>query len=286
VEAGHVIQQRYRLDAEIGRGSSGIVFRALDLRLNLPCAVKLLLPWAQADDGQRHRLRREARLAGLLRSPHSVAIQEFCEGPNDQLAIVMELLHGQDLGQRLSSRRVWTVEEVAKLAAQALDALAEAHDLGIVHRDLKPGNLFLCERAGEAELLKVLDLGVAKITGAGVGSVVLWESTRLTVSGGVMGSPAYMSPEQCRDEPLTPASDLYSLGVVLYRLLSGQLPFTDPQPVKVMLMHNQTPPPALPPEIAEHPVAQGVLRALAKRPTERFADARQMRAALLGRGEA
>jgi serine/threonine-protein kinase len=280
MERGRVISGRYRLEAEIGRGASGAVYRALDQTLGTPCAVKLLLPWAQADDAQRHRLRREARLAALLRSPHAVAIHELCEEPAGELALVMELLYGQDLGQRLANQRVWPPHDVARLGAQALDALAEAHDLGIVHRDLKPGNLFLCERAGEPELLKVLDLGVAKITGTGVGSVVLWETTRLTVSGGVMGSPAYMSPEQCRDEPLTPASDLYSLAVVLYQLLAGALPFVDPQPVKVMLMHNQAPPPPLTGEIAEHPAAHAVLRALAKRPADRFAGARQMRAAL------
>jgi len=210
-----------------------------------------------------------------------VAILELCEEPAGELALVMELLYGQDLGQRLARQRVWAPAEAARIGAQALDALAEAHDLGIVHRDLKPGNLFLCDRKDGPELLKVLDLGVAKITGAGVGSVVLWETTRLTVAGGVMGSPAYMSPEQCRDEPLTPASDLYSLGVVLYQLLSGQLPFVDPHPVKVMMLHNQAPPPPLPPELAAQPVAQAVLRALAKRAADRFADARQMRDALL-----
>ena len=167
---------------------------------------------------------------------------------------------------------------VQPIAEQVLAALDEAHGLGVIHRDLKPSNIFLCRAEDGSDFVKVFDFGIAKVTGDGQ----LMATAKLTVSGGVMGTPVYMSPEQCRGEELTPAADFYSLGIVLYELLTGRVPFDDENPVRILLMHNHDPVPPLESDLAIAPLGRAVLRSLQKLPADRFATAAEFLAALRG----
>jgi serine/threonine protein kinase len=271
MEPGQLLQNRYRIDREIGRGEFGVVYLAEDVQTASPVAVKVLLPWAKRNEQLRHRLKREAKLAGMLKSEFAVRIQELIETDEQDLAIVMEFLDGPSLHEVLAKERVLAPDRVARLATQVLTALAEAHALGVIHRDLKPGNIQLIRGADGQEQVKVLDFGIAKLGGSGNSS----DTAKLTQQGGTLGTPVYMSPEQCRGEELTPASDLYSLGVVLYELLTSRVPFDDDNPVRILMMHNDQPPPPLPPTIASTRIGQAVMRALEKDPARRFASAAQ-----------
>ncbi|MCU0877365.1 MAG: serine/threonine protein kinase [Pirellulaceae bacterium] len=278
MESGLILGERYQIVREIGRGSFGIVYLVDDLHTTEPRAIKVLLPWAARNSELRHRLRREARLAGGLVGPHAVRIYEASETDAGDVYIVMEYLQGEELSELLARVRTLSPERVETIARQVLAALDEAHRAGIIHRDLKPHNIYLCATEDGREHVKVFDFGIAKVTGDGN----LLATAKLTVSGGVMGTPAYMSPEQCRGEELTLAADFYSLGIVLYEALTGQVPFDDENPVRILLMHNQDPVPPLPPDLAATPLGRAVIRSLAKDPRQRFAAAADFLAALDG----
>src|SRR5262245_3213896 len=278
MEPGQTIAGRYRIDREIGRGNFGIVYLAEDERSGESRAIKVLLPWAARNEQLRHRLRREARLAGSLTGEHAVKIHESGETQEGDVYLAMEYLQGDELTLVLQNQGQLPPDRVQRIAEQVLAALEEAHRLGVIHRDLKPSNIFLCHDEAGRDFAKVFDFGIAKVTGDGD----LMATAKLTVSGGVMGTPVFMSPEQCRGEELTPASDFYSLGIVLYELLTGRVPFDDENPVRVMLMQNQEPVPPLPAQLAASPLGRAVMRSLAKQPGERFATAGAFQAALRG----
>jgi serine/threonine-protein kinase len=278
--AGQTLNDRYEIHREIGRGSYGVVYLVRDQATGETLAVKVLHPWADADEAIRRRLQREAKLTGMLNSPSAVRVYDLQQMPDGRLFIVMEYLDGRELSEVLRHEGPFRPKRVAQIARQILDALFEAHQLGVIHRDLKPQNIMLCGTSGETDIVKVLDFGIAKVAGPADGGIR--ESTKLTVQGGVLGTPVYMSPEQCRGLPLTPASDIYSLGVVLYELLTGHPPLDDPNPVRVMMLHHQTPPPPLPPAVGETLIGRAVMRALEKDPARRFASAAEFRMAIDG----
>jgi len=279
MEQGQLIAGRYRIEREIGRGNFGIVYLADDERTGEPRAIKVLLPWAARNEQLRHRLRREARLAGSLTGPHAVKIYESGQTDEGDVYLAMEYLVGEELSHVLQIRGPLPPKGVFGIAEQVLAALEEAHKLGVIHRDLKPSNIFLCTAPDGSDFVKVFDFGIAKVTGDGD----LMATAKLTVSGGVMGTPVYMSPEQCRGEELTPAADFYSLGIVLYELLTGRVPFDDENPVRVLLMHNNDAVPPLPRDLAESPLGRAVMRSLSKQPAERFATAGEFATALRGK---
>ncbi len=275
------IDSRYQVGPEIGRGSFGVVYEAKDIETGEQLAIKFLLPWAKDDPATRHRLKREAKLTQMLKSEHAVRIHHVGENEEGDLYMVMELLDGVDLTEVLQREAPLDPDRVARVAIQALDALDESHRLGVVHRDLKPHNILLCRNQGEEDWVKVLDFGIAKVAGTSDGTG-LRETTKLTVQGGVLGTPVYMSPEQCRGEALTSASDLYSLGIVLYEMLTGRAPFDHENPVQVMIMQNNTPLPPLPAHLASTRIGKATMQALEKHPDDRFATAADMSAAIGG----
>jgi serine/threonine-protein kinase len=279
LHTGDVFQDRYRIQCEVGRGSFGIVYAAEDLQAGQTVAVKILLPWTRTDASLRHRLKREAKLTRLLKSPHAVRILDLEEAAGGDLYIVMEFLIGEELSRLLAREKRMSPERAAEIARQTLEALGEAHVLGVIHRDMKPQNIFICRNPDDSDMVKVLDFGIAKVAGTEDGSG-LAETTRLTSPGGILGTPSYMSPEQCRGEPLTPASDFYSLGIVLYELLTGRVPFDDPSAVEVLMLHNTAPLPPLPADLSRTALGRAITRSLEKDPRARFQTVAEFMAAL------
>jgi serine/threonine protein kinase len=200
---------RYRLERRLGHGAMASVYLARDSELDRPVAVKLLAENVAADEGLRERFVREARLAARLSHPNVVSI--FDAGADeDRPFIVMEYVEGETLAELLAGRGLLPPDEARQLALQACRGLAHAHDAGLIHRDVKPQNLLLRTDG----TLKIADFGIARAA----------EGTALTQAGTVLGTAAYLSPEQALGEEVTAATDIYSLGAVLYELLTGNPP--------------------------------------------------------------
>ena len=261
---------KYRLEERLGAGGMGTVWRARHLGLGSPVAIKLMAPELSDSPSQRARFQREARSAAQLRSPHIVQVFDY--GAQDEtLYIVMELLEGEDLRTRLARLGRLSLVETAALAEQLAKGLQKAHDEGIIHRDLKPGNVFLAA-IDDDHVVKILDFGIAKAPLDGeIGE-------EATTTGNVLGSPSYMSPEQTRGRDLDHRTDLWSFAVLLFRAVTGKLPFegrTIPD-FAVRLFSDPLPPPST---IAPHlPAALDAFfeRALARDREQRFGSVREL----------
>ncbi len=267
-----------RLVKRIGSGGMGVVYLAEHVNLGKPYAIKFLHPQFAADQEVVERFRREARVIASL--DHENIIRETDFGWFDSFGfyLVMEYLEGKTLKQVIRGGEALPPARILNLFEQLCGALEEAHEKDIVHRDLKPENLFLLQRRGR-EVLKILDFGIARIAQTGIPS-------EFTVDGEVYGSPTYMSPEQARGDlsQITPRSDLYSVGVILFEAISGRTPFQGKTPTEVMLGHITHTPPRLSdirPDLPPNPALEALLaKALAKDPSQRFASAWQIYEAL------
>src|SRR6266487_4671556 len=247
---------RYRLVHRLACGGMGQVWRAQDTILERPVAVKLLSSELTEDPAFLRRFRIEARSTAALSHPGIASVFDYGETgePNPTAYLVMELVEGAPLSAVLAREGRLDPERVLDVVAQAARALGAAHQAGLVHRDVKPSNL-LIRRDG---VVKVTDFGIARMIG---------EAPRSEV-GLVVGTAAYLSPDQVACRPVTPASDVYALGVVAYECLAGQRPFTGEHPVALALAHRRSPPPPLPDDVP-HPVRELVARAMAKAPGAR-----------------
>jgi eukaryotic-like serine/threonine-protein kinase len=205
----------YRLKARIGGGGSGDVWLARQDPLGRSVALKVLKERGASDDESIRRFEREARAASQLKHPNTIRIFDFGASDDGVLYIAMELLEGLDLDTLVELSGPLPLERVIHLARQACGSLAEAHDAGIIHRDIKPANLFVTHAGDDEDFLKLLDFGVARLAETPSGA------SSLTESGILFGTPAYMSPEVCSGEPADARSDIYSLGAVLYYMLTG-----------------------------------------------------------------
>src|SRR5262245_42317137 len=219
---GDVVDGRYVLIEPLGKGGMGVVWKALSTALDVEVAVKLVRGTTPSAEAFK-RMAREAHAAARLGHPAMATVLDFGATPAGDPYVVMELLHGESLGEVLGrERRVDTLRAVS-LLLPIMDGLREAHDKGIVHRDLKPENLFLSKTTRGRLQPKVLDFGIAKLEQA------TDTSTRLTQDGAVLGSPGYFSPEQARGETnIDFRTDIWSISVVLYELITGELPFSGP----------------------------------------------------------
>jgi serine/threonine protein kinase len=261
----------YDIQALLGSGGMANVYRAFDTNLRRAVAIKVLSPAAAAQPGFADRFRQEARLIANLRHPNIVQVYDFGER-DGHTYMVQELLAGPTLGAWMADLATRGARpapgEIAAIIAQLAGALDAAHATGIIHRDVKPGNA-LWNDQGQ---LVLTDFGIAK---------QLISDANQTQFGVVFGTPSYLSPEQAQSLPLTPASDVYSLGVVLYELLAGDVPFRGVTPMHVAIDHIQKPPPPLPARSELTPAVEAVVRqALAKDPTARFSSAGQLAQAL------
>ncbi|MFO0571609.1 MAG: protein kinase [Polyangiaceae bacterium] len=272
-EPGDVMGGRYRLEERLASGGMGSVWRARHLELESDVAVKFMSPELVGDPSGEKRFRREALLAARLRSPHIVQVFDYgtVEG---QPYLVMELLQGEDLASRIASSGPLPPARVVEIIEAVARALRTAHEAGLLHRDLKPANVFL-ERAGDDEVVKVLDFGIAKQIGVD-------HKSAGTTGAGVVGSPAYMSPEQVWGEDLGPESDLWALGVLTYELLTGDSPFYHEVLAQTFDRIVKAKPPSVRTKIPNLPESLDSFfaRALARSATDRFRSARELAEAL------
>jgi len=277
---GRVLDGRFRILDRLGAGSMGTVYRAIQAPIGRPVAIKILRSDRAVDEGSRARFLREARANSSLASPNTVTVFDLGQSESGDFFLAMELLEGESLGERI--RRVGRLDpdEAIDTAMQALHSLAEAHVKGIIHRDLKPDNVFFARaHAGgkRSEIVKVLDFGIAKMMDAEENHPM---SAVETQAGTVFGTPRYMSPEQAQGKSLDARSDLYSLGVVLYHMMTGRPPFIDDDAIVVMARHIKTPPPAMsdvaPDANISPEVEHAVMRMLSKEPGKRPQSAEAM----------
>lgn len=216
--AGFTLGERYQIQDQIGRGSMGIVYRARRLDDGETVAVKVIDNQLRSNPEALARFRREAELGNRIKHPNVVQILDFGETPWGSPFLVEEFLHGKDLQQMLERGEVLSLREITFLIAALCDALDAAHAQNIVHRDLKPSNIFIGRGSRGEMTVKLIDFGLAKSLQSGAAMMLTMQATTI-------GTPAYMAPEQLQNEPLDPRADIYALGVILYQLLCGALPF-------------------------------------------------------------
>jgi serine/threonine-protein kinase len=274
---GHVVGQRYRLERLLGRGGFGCVYEAVHVTLGKHFAIKFLHATQATSEEHVKRFEREAVITARLEHPNIVQVHDYGEDAALGHYLVMEFLPGETLLQRI--RAVGHLDSLSalRLIRPVVEAFGYAHDKGVVHRDVKSANILLSSNQFARDVPKILDFGVARMLTA---SSDEGDLGRLTRSGIVMGSMSYISPEQAEAREVDGRSDLYSLGIILFELVTGQLPFKGDTPLKLIQQHLSAPPPR--PSLATagppvHPQLEYIiLKCLQKRPADRYATAASM----------
>jgi eukaryotic-like serine/threonine-protein kinase len=274
---GQTLAGKYLVERLIKRGGMGAVYQGKHVLMDKRVAIKVLRPALAVDDDVVARFSREAKAASRISHPHAVSVTDFGESENGIVFLVMEYLEGRTLKEIIRSEGAMPLTRVVEIIRQVTGALDAAHGQGVVHRDLKSDNIMVSQTNG-GDWAKVLDFGIAKIQQPeGV------RDNDITAANLVIGTPQYMSPEQCsQTQPLDARSDIYSLGVIVYEMLAGRVPFTGESATMIMMQHVQDAPPsvlATRPDLP--PAVDGVItRALAKVPGERFQTAGELFAVL------
>jgi DNA-binding response OmpR family regulator len=266
IEPGVVLAKKYRLEELIGSGNFGAVYRARHLDLDLDVAVKVLLPNFTANEESMRRFRQEGVAACRVRHPNAVTVSDFGVTETGVAFLVMELLQGTTLVDEIRRYGKVPPQRCLEILQPVCEVLAEAHAAGLVHRDVKPENIFL-HVTPRGEEIKVLDFGIAKL----VGETVTQEN--LTAEGWILGTPAYIAPERVNDQGYDGRSDVYSVGILLFEMLTGKRPFRTSRqdPMGLLMMHVNAEPPTLrsvAPELSAE-LEELVARTIRKRPDER-----------------
>ncbi|MBI2896325.1 MAG: serine/threonine protein kinase [Deltaproteobacteria bacterium] len=265
---GKTIAGRFTVLSRIGVGGMGTVYRAEQATVGRKVAIKILKSSLHEDADTVTRFHREAKATSLLQHPNTVTMFDFGQTKEGLLYLAMELLEGELLTSLIEREGALDLKRAVAIARQVLGSLSEAHDQGIIHRDLKPDNIFLTWLGSQSEHVKVLDFGIAKVFHSEMRMDALE-----TQAGIVFGTPRYMSPEQAQSKPLDGRSDLYTVGVLLYQMITGHAPFEDDDAVVVMARHIKTRPPrpsALRPDLyIPEAVEKVILRAIEKDPARR-----------------
>ena len=274
---GQTLLGRFKIENLIGAGGMGRVYRARQLSVDRDVAVKILHREALLKKTATQRFLLEAKATSQLTNPHTVTLYDYGETDQGLPFIVMEYLAGRSLKERMLATGTTRISDGLRIISEACESLAEAHRRGIVHRDLKPDNIFLAKTDEAEEFVKVLDFGIARAKS-------VQDVETLTRTGTVAGTPAYVAPEALLGEDVTPAADVYALGLVLFEMFSGYHPFTADTAFKVMRHHLDTVPPALERVLEGQELPLGlsdlVSRCLAKKPLQRPQDAGALRTQL------
>lgn len=275
LEPGTIVAERYRIVDSIGKGGMGVVYKASNIHMGKTVAMKMMLQETSTNSQDYRRFQREAQAASLLDHPNIVSIHDFGFS-SGQAYLCMDYLEGTSL-DCIVEKQPLTLDQFRHIFAQACDALQHAHDKGIVHRDLKPSNIMITERRGDKNYVVILDFGLVKMMETG-------GDHKLTATNMVVGSPLYMSPEQCRAQPLDQRSDIYSLGCVMYEALTGRPPLMADTIFDLMSAHiSQEPAPlrdALPGLYVPAALEKVILQALAKDPARRFQSMKELAKAI------
>ncbi len=272
---------RYLVGDLIGDGGMAQVYRGEHETIGRAVAIKVLARELTLEPVVVVRFLQEARAASKIRHQNVVEVTDFGETDDGRPFMVMEFLEGEDLADTLARDGSVPWDRTKPILLQVLAALSAVHEQGVVHRDIKPENIFLISQMGSDDFVKLFDFGIAKVLqgdGGGPGR-------SLTIKGQVIGTPPYMSPEQCLGETVDARADLYTVGVIAYEMLTGQTPFVTDDPAKMLRMHvNQAVPPMAEaaPSLGADPRIEAILhRALAKDPGQRFASAHEFAETLL-----
>jgi serine/threonine protein kinase len=270
-QLGTVFGGQFRIEERMGAGGMGAVYRGTQLSVDRAVAIKIIAPEIEQNAQHVQRFRREAEALAKLQHPNTVHLLDFGVTDEGRLYMVMELLSGTDLEVQLAQNGPIELAPALRIVRQISRSLSEAHALGVIHRDLKPSNVFLCHVEGGDSFVKVMDFGVAGFLRE------TEDRSVLTLKGTVLGTAAYMSPEQAQGYSVDPRADLYSLGVVLFEMITGRTPFQANSAVSLLIAHVSEDPPRLAdlcPEIPECAAVQNLLdELLAKEPERRLSSA-------------
>lgn len=268
---------RYRIDEVIGRGAFACVYRAHQLDLGRDVALKVLSPSDSRPEKlaeAKLRFEREAKLVARLQDPHTIHLFDWGTAPEGDMYMATELIDGPTLHEVWTESDPMPWQRAIRIIVQILYSLQEAHELGVLHRDIKPSNIMLFNRPGRPDQVKVLDFGIAKAFGTPEGAGEDSMMMALTARGRVVGTPGYMAPEQLRAEALSPATDLYSVGIIALELLTSEPAFKSRNDFQTAALQLDAAPLALPEDIdVPEAVRRTVNRLLLKRPSERLASA-------------
>jgi serine/threonine protein kinase/formylglycine-generating enzyme required for sulfatase activity len=263
---GRTLDNRYQVISKIGEGGMGAIYKALHSEMGRTCAIKLMTAISSGNEDAVARFKREAKMASRIDNPHAVIIYDFGVAEGGMLFLAMEFIDGKPLSRAMAEQRMLPIDRVVHITNQIAEGLSAAHALEIVHRDLKPDNIMITRKGNDSDYVKVLDFGIAKtVADDGEGA------ENLTKTGFVLGTPVYMSPEQLLGEKLDPRSDIYSLAIIVYQMLGGQLPFTGDNPQSVMMKRitsNPVPLRSIAPSVSEA-IEQVVMDGLARDPENR-----------------
>lgn len=270
---GTIIDNRYRVEALLGEGGMGLVYRATHTGLNKTLAIKVLRSENVRDQEVLARFRREAESASNIGNEHIVDINDFGTMPDGSTYFVMECLEGLDLIDAIDAVQRLHEKRAIHIARQICVALGAAHDAGIVHRDLKPENVFLIRRGEDEDFVKVLDFGIAKVAN---------RPHRLTRDGEVLGTPHYMSPEQCAGDQIDHRTDIYALGVLLYEMVTGHVPHDADTMMGILTkqMYEDPVPPRVRVSKLSAELERIIMRSLEKKPAQRYRTMVEMEADL------